>query len=87
MITISIRDLHAKTGGWVRQAVKDGEILVTDRGQCVAKIVAHSEPKTSPYFGRREVSVAFRRLSAAGKLRGGKDATEGISEDREDSAP
>jgi two-component system sensor histidine kinase SenX3 len=32
MKTISIRELHAKTGGWVRQAVHYGEIAVTDHG-------------------------------------------------------
>ncbi|HEX4644844.1 MAG TPA: type II toxin-antitoxin system prevent-host-death family antitoxin [Verrucomicrobiae bacterium] len=84
MTTITIRELHAKTGRWVRKAAREGEILVTDRGHCVAKIVPQAERKETPYFGRRKVSPAFKRLSTGGKLRGGTDSTRAVSEDRED---
>ena len=84
MTTITIRELHAKTGQWVRQAARDGEIFVTDRGRCVARIVPQSEPNKIPYFARRKVSRAFQKLSASGALRGGTDSTQTISEDRED---
>ena len=84
MTTISIRELHEKTGRWVRQAALDGEIRVTDRGEFVAKLVAGSEPKSAPYFARRKILPGFKRLSTQGKLRGGADSTIGISEDRDD---
>jgi len=38
MKTISIRELHQETGRWVRQAAA-GEVLVTERGKLIAKIV------------------------------------------------
>ena len=83
MKTITIRELHEKTGEWVRGAARHGEIAVTDRGRTVAKIVPHGEEESVPYFARRELTPAFRRLMRAGKLRGGRDSTETISEDRE----
>ena len=84
MKTITIRELHERTGEWVRKASRHGEIMVTDRGQVVAKIMPESERADVPYFARRKVSRAFAKLSRDGKLRGGTDCTIGISEDRED---
>lgn len=40
MKRISIRQLHANTGQWVRQAAENNEIIITDRGQPVAALVA-----------------------------------------------
>lgn len=37
MTTISIRELHQKTGQWVRRAA-DEDIVVTDRGKPVATL-------------------------------------------------
>ena len=60
-----------------------GEILVTDRGTTVAKIVPqHDEPET-PYFARRKLTTAFRKLMESGKLRGGTDSTRIVSDDRD----
>src|SRR5205085_1606603 len=39
MKTISIRQLHEKTGEWVRKAERHGEIIITDRGEPIAKII------------------------------------------------
>jgi antitoxin (DNA-binding transcriptional repressor) of toxin-antitoxin stability system len=61
----------------------NGEILVTDRGRTVAKIVPESDPQKIPYFARRTFSAQFRRLAKSGKLRGGTDSTLTISEDRQ----
>jgi prevent-host-death family protein len=38
MKTISIRELHLKTGQWVRHAASRGPIVVTDRGRRVAAL-------------------------------------------------
>jgi prevent-host-death family protein len=84
MKTISIRDLHAKTGHWVRKAAHHGEIQVTDNGEVVARIIPAVPRQEIPYFARRKDTPAFRRLQATGKLRGGTDSTIGLSEDRED---
>lgn len=84
MKTISIRELHEKTGQWVRGVRSHGEILVTDRGEAVARLTPESPRKDVPYFARRVLSPAFRKLTASGKRLRGTDSTEAISEDRED---
>jgi prevent-host-death family protein len=86
MKTITIRELHGRTGELVRSASRHGEIRVTDNGRVVAKILPETEPAQVPYFARRKVSAAFRRLDESGKTGRGTDSTIGISEDREDRA-
>jgi len=83
MKTISIRALHEKTGEWIRQAGTYGEIIVTDRGRAIAKIQPQADLRDIPYFARRRMSQAFRRLMQRGKLRGGTDSTQVVSEDRD----
>jgi prevent-host-death family protein len=82
MKTISVRELHEKTGEWVRQAGRHGEILVTDRGKTVAKILPAAGLQANPYFSRRKITPAFRRLMDRGLLQGGTDSTQIISDDR-----
>ncbi len=84
MKAITIRELHTRTGQWVRQAARHGEILVTDHGRIVAKIVPETDENKEPYFARRILSPGFKRLAASGKLSRGTDSTIGISQDRED---
>lgn len=83
MKTISIRELHERTGELVRLTAHHGEIIITDRGQPIAKIVAHEPPPKVPYFARRKLNPEFRAI--INKLVGGTDSTQIISEDREDS--
>ena len=83
MKKISIRDLHEKTGKYVRGVEKGGEIYVTDRGKTVAKIVPQDRPSEIPYFARRKLTTAFRKLMRNGTLRGGTDSTQIVSEDRD----
>lgn len=84
MKTVSLRELHHKTGHWVRESARLGEIQITEDGHVIAKIVPHAPPAEVPYFARRKTSAAFRKLAA--KLAGGTDSTQMISEDR-DSRP
>ena len=84
MKTITIRELHSKTGHWVRKAAEHGEICITDNGQPVASLTPAFRPAPRPFFANPPRSKAFKRLEAAGKLRGGTDSTITISEDRED---
>jgi prevent-host-death family protein len=84
MKTITIRQLHEKTGEWVRKAERHGQIIVTDRGQPIAKIVPQPKEAEVPYFARRKMSPEFKKLWDSGKLQGGTDLTIAISEDRED---
>jgi prevent-host-death family protein len=84
MKTVSIRELHAKTGELVREASQQGHILVTDNGRTIAKIVPETNDTVVPYFAQRKSSLAFAKLDASGKTGRGTDATQLISEDRED---
>lgn len=83
MKTISIRELHEKTGAWVRQSVHYGEIEVTDHGKTVARILPQVREPDVPYFARRKFTPAFRKLMESGKLQGGTDSTLIISDDRD----
>jgi prevent-host-death family protein len=85
MKMISIRELHEKTGEWIREAAEYGEILVTKRGKAVAKILPETGRKDAPYFSNRRTSPAFRKLLSRGKFQGGTDSTLIISEDRDRS--
>ena len=86
MKTITIRELHARTGELLRQASHHGEIRVTQNGRVIAKILPETEAPQTPYFSRRKPSPAFKRFDASGKTGRGTDSTAGISEDREDRA-
>ena len=86
MKTVTIRELHAKTGELVREAKRHGHILVTDNGRTIAKILPEAEGPGVPYFAQRKPSTVFQRLDDSAKTGGGTDATESISEDREDRA-
>ena len=83
MKTITIRELHEKTGQWVRKVSELGEIHVSDRGKTIAKIVPQAPAHEVPYFARRKLTPAFQKLMKSGKLRGGTDSTGIISQDRD----
>ncbi len=84
MKTISIRELHERTGEWVRAAAKHEEILVTDSGKPVAIISPHRPPPKKNKFLNRKLLPAYAKLT--GKLGGGRESTQIISEDRDRGA-
>ena len=86
MKTISIRELHARTGKWVRQVAEQGQILVADNGRTVVRMMPETAPSLPPYFARRQyINRKMKRWIETGELgRGGMDVTTGISNDRED---
>ena len=88
MKTISIRELHARTGKWVRQVNEQGQILVADTGRTVVRMVPETPPTEAPYFARRQyINQTMKRWIESGELGGGgTDVTKGISDDREDRA-
>ncbi len=83
MKTISIRELHEKTGAWVRQTARHGEIVVSDRGVAVARLVPQAVERPAPYFASRPLSPAFLKLQRSGKVKGGADSTAMVSNDRD----
>ena len=81
MKSISIRELHEKTGEWVRRSEKLGAITVTDRGKAVARIVpVEASPPLNP-FRARKLRRGYTRM--LGSLKGGTDSTQWVSEDRD----
>jgi antitoxin (DNA-binding transcriptional repressor) of toxin-antitoxin stability system len=85
MKAITIRELHAATGSWVRRAAVLGEVRVTDRGRLVAKILPASPLPTEPFFARRKTTRAYQ--AAQRHLTGGTDSTAAISDERDHLVP
>ena len=82
MKTISIRELHERTGEWVRQAVRHEQIIVTDHGEPVAALSPYTAPTSQENkFKNRRLLPGYARL--LGKLRGGTDSTQIISAGRD----
>jgi len=85
MKAITIRELRAATGRWVRQAAHSGGVNVTERGKIVAKLVPAGRDAELPYFARRKLTPAFRRQDRL--MAGGTDATAIISAERDGAIP
>ena len=60
MKTISIRELHLKTGRWVRHAASRGSIVVTDRGRRVAALQPFDASVTVRPLPNREAAIRKR---------------------------
>ncbi|MDP3070169.1 MAG: hypothetical protein Q8N18_07770 [Opitutaceae bacterium] len=74
MKTISIKQLHAQTGRWVR-AARTSPVIVTDRGEEIAVLNAREKPA----LPRAVFTLAARKLRP--KVAG--DSTDLISADRD----
>ena len=81
MKTISIRELHERTGAWVRKAVELGGITVTDHGRPVVRIEAVTPGRPRNPFRERRIRPGYARLR--GKLGRGTDSTVIVSEERD----
>ena len=81
MKTISIHELHEATDQWVRQAAQYGEILVTDSGKSVAKLVPMNVSPKRSSFKDWQPSPEFAAIMH--RPVGGTDSTQIISEDRD----
>jgi prevent-host-death family protein len=83
MKQVTLRELHQNTGTLVREAVRLGGIVVTDRGTPIARIEPAPGPRSDRPFKRRRLLPAYQELLETAALRGGTDSTEIITEDRE----
>jgi antitoxin (DNA-binding transcriptional repressor) of toxin-antitoxin stability system len=81
MKTISLRELHESTGAWVREAARIGALVITDRGKPVARIEAVSSDVQINPFLTRKLRPGYLKLR--GKLGGGTESTQIVSEDRD----
>jgi len=78
MLEITIRDLHMKTGEWVRKAARAGNIVVKDRSRPIAKLVPFTMRDEGTPFADRPLVKGFSALPI---LR--HDSTSYLAEDRE----
>jgi prevent-host-death family protein len=85
MKTISIRELHERTGAWVRKAVELGPITVTERGKPLVRLEPVPDVGSGNPFRARRLRPGYARLK--GKLGRGTDSTVIISEDRDRTTP
>ncbi len=77
MFEISVRELHMKTGDWVRKAAQTGGVIVLERGEPIARIVPFVEDDGLT-FSKRKLVKGFSGLP---KIR--HDSARYISADRE----
>jgi prevent-host-death family protein len=80
MKRITIRELHMRTGSWIREAAREEQIIVTDRGEPVAVVKAYTDAETVRSFAERRESEAFLRLPNIDL-----DSTRYLSDDRDRS--
>lgn len=81
MKEISIRELHRRTGAWVRNARKYGSILVRDRQRPVARITpADDEPEVNRFASWKPLK---RFAAALDRQVGGRPVEDLVSENRD----
>jgi antitoxin (DNA-binding transcriptional repressor) of toxin-antitoxin stability system len=80
MKTISLTELHAQTGAWVRKAVELGAIVVTERGKPLVRLEAVVQVNPTNPFRMRRLRPGYVRLR--GKLGRGTDSAAIIAADR-----
>jgi len=81
MKTISIKELHDQTGHWLRRVRVDGEIVVTERGTPVARMLPPARPATGSPFSRRVLLPGVAKLIQ--RPIGGPDSAEVIGSMRD----
>ncbi len=81
MKRVSIRQLHEKTGEWVRLAKMHEQIIITERGRPVAALAPVRAPAKRNRFHARKLLPAYKKLR--GKLSGGTDSGTILSEERQ----
>jgi antitoxin (DNA-binding transcriptional repressor) of toxin-antitoxin stability system len=80
MKEISIRELHRRTGAWVREARKYGSILIRDRSIPVAKLIPIDEEPAVNVFENWRPRKKF--ADALDRPVGGTPVEEIIGQDR-----
>jgi prevent-host-death family protein len=83
MKQVTLRELHENTGTLVREAVRLGGIVVTDRGTPIARIEPADRRSVDKPFKRRRILPDYQELLDAGAFAGGTDSTQIIRDDRD----
>src|SRR5262245_54792336 len=55
MKTISIKELHEKTGEWLRRVRTEGELVVTERGTPIARMLPPAPAAARSPFAKRRL--------------------------------
>lgn len=76
MKEITINEIHAEAAAWIRQALLDEQVVVTEHGEPLAMLV--------PLHGKRHGKPLPNREAWIQSLPRTADSTEYISEMRED---
>jgi len=83
-IQVSVRELHARTGHYIRKAAARQRVIVTDHGKAVAEIQplasTADRAKDNP-FKRRVLLPEYAAIM--NKPIGGTDSTQIVSEGRD----
>jgi prevent-host-death family protein len=75
---VSIRELHLRTGDWIRRTAAEGRIVVTDHGRPVASLVPYEQEETGTRFSDRQLLPEFVSMPRAPG-----DSTVEVSDDRD----
>lgn len=62
MKTISIKELHDKTGQWLRRVQAEGEVIITERGTPVARMLPPAKRAAGSVFAKRKLLRGVARL-------------------------
>ena len=80
-IHIPIRELHARTGHYVRLASHDTEVIITENGKPAARITPLQLAPSAKTLGeRRKLLPAFKAALVAGKLKSDTDSSSRLRE-------
>ena len=75
---ISVRDLHLKTGDWVRKVSIERRIVISERGVPVATLIPFEPAHKAAPFAKRRLVQGFAKLPTIDH-----DSTEYIASDRD----
>jgi prevent-host-death family protein len=78
MKEISVRDLHLKTGDWVRKVSIERRIVISERGVPVATLIPFEPAHKATAFAKRRLVQGFAKLPTIDH-----DSTEYIASDRD----
>lgn len=82
MTTISIKELHGRTGHWLRRVNEEREVIVTERGRPIARLLpATQAAKTNPFLRRRLLPGVAPLID---RPLGGPTSTEIVSNGRDE---
>ena len=62
MKTISIKELHDKTGHWLGKVQAEGEVIVTERGNPVARMLPPAKSPAGNPLARRKLLRGVAQL-------------------------